>query len=92
MKIHELIITRKLLLHLKSLHQNERLLPIPDAFQNLLTREDLLAIIEHMTEGLRHEDDPDFLLLTDRELLKYIADQYYILDYLIFQIEREVGI
>jgi hypothetical protein len=45
-----------------------------------------------MTEGLRHEDDPDFLLLTDSELLTYIADQYYILDYLISQIEREVGI
>lgn len=92
MKIHELIITRSLLLHLKNLHQDERLLPVSDVFLNLLSRDELIAIIDLMTDGEHGESDPEFAKYEKAELLNFIADQYYILSYLIDRIEREVGI
>lgn len=92
MKIHELIITRNFLLHLKNQHQNEQFMSATDVFLNLLSREELLHIIDTMTGGTQHEEDPVFEESTNKELLSFIDDQYYILEYLISRIEREIGI
>lgn len=92
MKIHELIITRNFLLHLRNQHQNEQLLPLTDVFATIFSREELLAIIDHMTEGISDPEHPNFEECEKHELLTFIADQYYVLDYIISRIEEHIGI
>ena len=92
MKIHELLITRNFLLHLKNQHQNEQLLHVTDVFLNLFSYDELLSIIDHMTGGGYHDEHPNFKECDKEQLLDFIADQYYILDYLILKIERELGV
>lgn len=92
MKIQHLIIIRKLLLLLRDEHPNERLREIDASYERLLEKEELLTIIHQMTGGTRHEDDPYFEWLTTDELLKWIKNEYYILDFIIKLLEKEIGI
>lgn len=92
MKIHEFIIIRNFLLQLRNQHHNEQLRPVTDVFLNLFSREELLSVIEHMIGGGYHDEYPSFKECEKEQLLEFIADQYYILDYLISRIEDEIGL
>ena len=59
------------------------------AFIHLLTREELLAILERVYLGEAQQEHPNLLEKTNPELLEIIKDQYYILDYFIDELLEE---
>lgn len=87
-------IQKTLILHflkmLKNHAEREQLKPVNKTFLEVLSRTTLLSIIDQMTGKGRHPDDPDFSALSNEALLKWIADQYYILDYIIQELEESI--
>jgi hypothetical protein len=68
----------------------KQLEPIKKACLYILPRSELQAIINYMIQEGTKREKPDFEKLTDYELLQWIGDDYYILDYLIEKLEQEV--
>jgi hypothetical protein len=90
MNFKQTILVLHFLNQLKKQSTREQLEPITKAFLYVLTREQLLGIIENMTGKGGHPDDPNFSVMSDEDLLKWIADQYYILDWLIETMEESI--
>jgi len=92
MKIQELIMIRSFLLHLKSRSKKEQFKKVTKKYLKLMTKKELLEIIEMMTCHTLGTKDKLFNDYTKKELLHFIKDEYYVLDYLIQRLETEVGI
>jgi len=86
MKTTEIIVIIHFLEILRKQTENEQLKPITSrGFEYLLSKEELIAIVNHMYDG-KGSGIHDLETKTAHELLKIIDDEYYILCYYIEEV------
>ncbi len=86
MKIRHAIITVDFLEKLRQGAENEKLALISKAYEVLLTKEELVAVIQYMFEGEAEKEHKNLNEKTSEELLTIIDDQYYILCWMIDEV------
>ncbi len=91
MKTKELLLIRHFLEILKNRSEKEQLSPISRSMK-LLTKKQLISIIDNMFDGQGEDEYPDLKTKSKKDLLEVIDDEYYILDDLINKIEKKTGI
>lgn len=81
------IITISFLERFRKTLEEERLQsPVSTAFTTLLTKEELISVIEHMHEGEATNKYPNLSDLDEAHLLEIIGDEYYILNWLMEEV------
>ena len=87
MKPQHVIITMSFLQRLQKQAKNEQhQSPVHPAFKNLLDKEELMSIIDHMFDGEAEMEYPDLKIMSKDSLLEAINDEYYILCWLIEEV------
>ncbi|MFT5819692.1 MAG: hypothetical protein ACI8ZM_000917 [Crocinitomix sp.] len=79
MKFNQQLLVLYFLHLLRDQAKLEHLEPIKKACLYILPRSELQAIINYLTKERKTRKKPDFVKLTDYELLQWIANDYYIL-------------
>ena len=87
MKTTEIIVIIHFLEILRKQTENERLRTISSpAFQHILSKEELIAIVHHMHEIEGSEQYKGIEKMDKKELVEIIGDEYYILSYYIEEV------